>query len=157
MFDVGRSTFNVKDASGFLRGEFSRLIDANRFVALPRLVLSARQFSRTFRKPPPRGGELGIERERLLKESNGALMLIECSEIPSTIGEHGRVNGQHLDVYHVVFLKPPGAVGQATGLQAHVRRVMKAPVGGQIENESPGNKLIVLSEPRGQFPALFAG
>jgi hypothetical protein len=24
MFDVGRSTFNVKDASAFLRGEFSR-------------------------------------------------------------------------------------------------------------------------------------
>jgi hypothetical protein len=29
MFDVGRSTFNVKDASGFLPGEFSRLTDSN--------------------------------------------------------------------------------------------------------------------------------
>lgn len=39
MFDAGRSTFNVKDASAFLPAEFSRLTDSHRFVAPPQLSL----------------------------------------------------------------------------------------------------------------------
>jgi hypothetical protein len=70
------------------------------------LLLSARQFSCAFRKPLLRSREPGVERERLPEESNGTLVLIECSEIPSTIDEHGRVDGQHLEVYYVVFLEP---------------------------------------------------
>ena len=90
------------------------------------LLLSARQFSCAFRKPLLRSGESGIERERLPEESSGTLVLIECSEIPSTIDQHGRVDGQHLEVYYVIFLEPQRAVSQTTGLQAHVRQVVKA-------------------------------
>ena len=123
MFDVGRSTFNVKDASAFSlassRGRQSE-------CAAGYYYLSARQFSCAFRKPLLGSGEPGIERERLPEESHRALVLIECSEIPPTIDQHGRVDGQHLEVYYVIFLKPQGAVSQTTDLQAHVRQVVKA-------------------------------
>ena len=111
------------------------------------LLLSARQFSCTFRKPLLRSGESGIERERLPEQGSGTLVLIECSEIPSTIDQHGRVDRQHFEVYDVIFLEPKGAVGQTTGLQAHVRQVVKALVPREVENESLRNKLIVLSDP----------
>jgi hypothetical protein len=113
------------------------------------LLLSARQFSCTFREPLLRSGESGIERERLPEESNGTLVLIECCEIPSTIDQHGRVDRQHLEVYYVIFLEPEGAVSQTTGLQAHVRQVVKALVPREVENESLRNKLKVLSDPLG--------
>src|SRR5438094_757666 len=98
------------------------------------LLLSARQFSGAFRKPLLRRPEPGIEPERLPEESDGALVLIECSEISPAIDQHGRVDGQHLEVYYVVFLEPQSAVSQATGLQAYVRRVMKALVTCEVEN-----------------------
>ena len=121
------------------------------------LLLSARQFSCTFRKSLLRSGEPGIERERLPEESNGTLVLIECSEIPSTIDQHGRVHGQHLEVYYVIFLEPQGAVSQTTGLQAHVGQIVKALVACEVENESSRNKLIVLSDPPGQLLASWVG
>src|SRR6266508_4847966 len=121
------------------------------------LVLSARQLSRTFRQPLLRSGEPGIERERLAEESNGTLVLIECSEIPSTIDQHGRVDRQHLKVYYVFFLKPQGAISQTTGLQAHVRQVVKALVAREVENESLRNKLKVLSDPPGQLLTSCVG
>src|ERR1700694_256665 len=106
-------------------------------------LLSARQFSSTFRKPLLRRGEPGIERERLPEESNGTLGLIECSEILPPIDQHGGVDRQHLEVYYVIFVEPEGAVSQATGLQARVRQVVKALVAREVENESLRNKLIV--------------
>src|SRR6266545_5917507 len=121
------------------------------------LVLSARQLSRTFRQPLLRSGEPGIERERLAEESNSTLVLIECSEIPSTIDQHGRVDRQHLEVNYVIFLKPQGAVSQATRLQRRVRQVAKALVAREIENKPLRNKLIVLPDPHGQFPTRFVG
>ena len=57
------------------------------------LLLSARQFSCTFCEPLLRSGEFGIERERMPEESSGPVVLIECSEIPPTIDQHGRVDG----------------------------------------------------------------
>ena len=56
------------------------------------LLLSARQFSCAFRKPLSRSGEPGIEPERLPEESNGALVLIECSEVSPAIDQHGRID-----------------------------------------------------------------
>ena len=116
MFDVGRSTFNLKDAPAFLPQRV-RAGD-NQNVRL--LLLSARQLSCTFRKSLLCSGESGIERERLPEESNGTLVLIECSEIPPTIDQYRRVDGQHLEVQDVSFLEPQGAVSQTTGLQAHI-------------------------------------
>src|SRR5438309_11740779 len=121
------------------------------------LLLSARQFSCTFRKPLPRSGKPGIERERLPEESNGTLVLIECSQIPSTIDHHGGIDRQHLEVYYVIFLKPQGAVSQATGLQAHVRQVVKALVVREGKKESTRNKLLASSEPPGPFPITVGG
>ena len=154
MFDLGRSTFNVEDASVFLASEFSR---ETMRMCVRLLLLSALQFSCTFRKLLLRSGEPGIERERLPEESNGTLVLIECSKIPSTIDQHGGVDRQHLEVYYVIFVEPEGAVSQTTGLQAHVRQVVKTRVAREVENESLRNKLIVLSDPPGQFPTSCVG
>src|SRR5439155_3760990 len=121
------------------------------------LLLSARQFSGTFLKSLPRSREPGIERERLPEERNGTLGLIECSEIPPTIDQHARVDGQDLEVNYVIFLEPQGAVSQATRLQRRVRGVVKALVARGAENEPLRNKLIVLPDPHGQFPTRFVG
>ena len=53
-------------------------------------------------------GELRIECARLPEESNRALGLIECSEIPPTINQHGSIDWEHLEAYYVIFLKPQG-------------------------------------------------
>lgn len=121
------------------------------------LLLSVRQFSCTFRKPLLRSDEPGIERERLPEEKNGTLVLIECSEIPPPIDQHGRVDGQHLEVYYVIFLEPKCAVSQTTGLQAHIGQIVKALVACEVENESSRNKLIVLGDPPGQLLARWVG
>src|SRR6266496_4745418 len=121
------------------------------------LLLSARKFSCTFRKPLSRRGEPGIERKRLPEERNSTLVLIECSEIPSTIDQHGRIDRQHLEVNYVIFLKPQSSVSQATRLQPCVRGVVKALVARGAENEPLRKKLVVLTEPPGKFRAAFTG
>ena len=59
-------------------------------------LLRAWQFRCALRKALSRRNEVGIECERLFEGNNGALVLIEQSEVTSAIDQHAGIRGQHL-------------------------------------------------------------
>src|SRR5205809_880537 len=89
----------------------------------------------------------GFERERFLECKDGALVLIEQSQVTSAINEHAGIGGQHLQVNHVVFLESDRPISQTASLEVRVWRVVKTLVAREAKNEAFWNKLIGLRNP----------
>ena len=92
----------------------------------PKIMLGSSQFRCAFRESFSRRSESGIQCERLLEDSNRALVLIEQREIASSVDEHGCVCGQHLELNHVVVLKLQRPISQTAGLQLSLWRILKS-------------------------------
>src|SRR5437764_12557193 len=104
-----------------------------------------------------RVGEIRIERQRLVKSNNGALVLIEQRQVSPTISQHSRIRRQNLSVYNIILCKSDRPISQSAHLEGRVRCVMKALVSSGSENQSLRHELIALRDPPGQVPVRLVG
>ena len=95
-------------------------------------------------------GRFGSSVSASLKAAMARSVLIERGEVSPAIDQHAGVGWQNLEVNHVIFFKPHRPISQTPGLEVRVRRIVKALVFPELENETLRNELIGLSNPLGQ-------